>query len=147
MLSCTIFSECESKALVASSKMRIAGCLTIALAMATLCFWPPLSDVIFTVSFQVSVFAPDVEVFAEALSVCFVGLHATRSTILSNLSCVQPNLLRSPCKTIRDLTMGSPTWKVGSPSTKSTCAIFTARITSSGVALGLPYRTLFNRLS
>jgi len=66
------------------------------LRRATICFWPPLSDVIFTVSFQVSLFALDEEVFAEALSVCFVGLDVTRSTILSNLSCVQPSLLRSP---------------------------------------------------
>ena len=35
------FSECESRALVASSKMRMRGALRIARAMATRCFSPP----------------------------------------------------------------------------------------------------------
>ncbi|KAM0014814.1 putative SDA1 domain, armadillo-like helical protein [Helianthus debilis subsp. tardiflorus] len=39
--SCTSFSDTLSSALVASSKRRIAGFLSIALASAILCFWPP----------------------------------------------------------------------------------------------------------
>uniref|UniRef100_A0A9I9EAC6 Uncharacterized protein n=1 Tax=Cucumis melo TaxID=3656 RepID=A0A9I9EAC6_CUCME len=41
--SCTSFSDSESNALVASSKSRIAGFLSIALAIAILCFCPPES--------------------------------------------------------------------------------------------------------
>ena len=40
--SCTSFSDLGSKAEVASSKMRIFGFLMMALAMAILCFYPPL---------------------------------------------------------------------------------------------------------
>mmetsp|Transcript_26577 Transcript_26577/g.25444 ORF Transcript_26577/g.25444 Transcript_26577/m.25444 type:complete len:92 (-) Transcript_26577:1853-2128(-) len=39
--SCTTLSEVLSRALVASSRMSIFGSLTIARAMATLCFCPP----------------------------------------------------------------------------------------------------------
>mmetsp|Transcript_40919 Transcript_40919/g.47053 ORF Transcript_40919/g.47053 Transcript_40919/m.47053 type:complete len:105 (+) Transcript_40919:299-613(+) len=39
--SCTTFSDWLSSALVASSKSRTLGFLTIALAIATLCFCPP----------------------------------------------------------------------------------------------------------
>ncbi len=41
--SCTIFSEWASRALVASSKRRIAGFFRMARAMAIRCFWPPES--------------------------------------------------------------------------------------------------------
>mmetsp|Transcript_79764 Transcript_79764/g.125794 ORF Transcript_79764/g.125794 Transcript_79764/m.125794 type:complete len:95 (+) Transcript_79764:311-595(+) len=40
---CTTLSDAESKAEVASSKIRIAGSRTNARAMATRCFWPPES--------------------------------------------------------------------------------------------------------
>jgi hypothetical protein len=39
--SCTSFSLLGSRALVASSKMRILGFFTKALAIAILCFYPP----------------------------------------------------------------------------------------------------------
>ena len=39
---CTIFSDSESRALVASSKIKIEGSFTMALAIAILCFCPPL---------------------------------------------------------------------------------------------------------
>jgi hypothetical protein len=38
---CTTFSDSESKALVASSRRRIAGRRSRARAMAIRCFWPP----------------------------------------------------------------------------------------------------------
>lgn len=41
MASCTILSDCESSALVASSRSKIFGSLINALAMAILCFCPP----------------------------------------------------------------------------------------------------------
>mmetsp|Transcript_1607 Transcript_1607/g.2919 ORF Transcript_1607/g.2919 Transcript_1607/m.2919 type:complete len:100 (+) Transcript_1607:1517-1816(+) len=40
---CTTISLWRSSALVASSSSRILGFLMIARAMATRCFWPPLS--------------------------------------------------------------------------------------------------------
>mmetsp|Transcript_6020 Transcript_6020/g.16039 ORF Transcript_6020/g.16039 Transcript_6020/m.16039 type:complete len:87 (+) Transcript_6020:654-914(+) len=40
---CTTFSECMSRAEVASSSSRILGFFTTALAMATRCFCPPES--------------------------------------------------------------------------------------------------------
>ena len=41
--SCTNFSDSESKADVASSKIKIVGFFKIALAIAIRCFWPPES--------------------------------------------------------------------------------------------------------
>mmetsp|Transcript_19653 Transcript_19653/g.59579 ORF Transcript_19653/g.59579 Transcript_19653/m.59579 type:complete len:178 (+) Transcript_19653:2699-3232(+) len=41
--SCTTFSEALSSAEVASSSSKTAGCLMMARAMATRCFWPPES--------------------------------------------------------------------------------------------------------
>ena len=40
----TVNSDSESSALVASSKRRTLGFLNRALAMATLCFWPPINN-------------------------------------------------------------------------------------------------------
>ena len=44
-ITCTIFSDSESRALVASSKIRIEGSFTMALAIAILCFCPPENNV------------------------------------------------------------------------------------------------------
>mmetsp|Transcript_100729 Transcript_100729/g.260215 ORF Transcript_100729/g.260215 Transcript_100729/m.260215 type:complete len:90 (+) Transcript_100729:418-687(+) len=41
MADCTCRSDSASRALVASSRSRIFGCLTSARAMAMRCFWPP----------------------------------------------------------------------------------------------------------
>mmetsp|Transcript_53743 Transcript_53743/g.143810 ORF Transcript_53743/g.143810 Transcript_53743/m.143810 type:complete len:136 (+) Transcript_53743:399-806(+) len=135
MLSCTIFSECESKALVASSKIRIGAFLTSARAMATRCLWPPLNELIFTVSCQTSVFDGVRGALESAES---LDLTTTLSIILSNFSSVQPRFFKSPCNTILVRAMGVPATKLGEPSTKSTWAILMARLTSSGVASKFP---------
>lgn len=87
----TIYSLCESKAEVASSKMRIRGLWTIPLAIAMRCFCPPDSLTPFspTIVFKPSVNSCTKSHAYAVFSACSTISSSLLASLLSKLS-VEP---------------------------------------------------------